>query len=217
MPRADWIDASGANDATLLLTGDRFWPSAWQELFWNESIRQVARVRGAESPGLIPQVLVSPRADGQLETAAGTTLDPDYLAAPPTSRSPASVSPTCRERRTSRESRSGGRSIPCASGSASPGSGRTATSTAASPRGSRCSRAGRDGSSSRSSGKQGLPTRVLLDGQVVAERAIPPGRVWRPSIAAPASADGTGACVFELQTDGLIGSTRVEWVPEATS
>ena len=66
-------------------------------------------------------------------------------------------------------------------------------------------------------GKQGLPTRVLLDGRVVAERTIPPEGAWRPRIAGPASADGTGACMFELQTDGLIGSTRVEWVPETAS
>jgi hypothetical protein len=64
-------------------------------------------------------------------------------------------------------------------------------------------------------GKQGLPTRVLLDGQVVAERAIPPDAVWRPSIPGPADADGTSECVFRLQSDGLVGSTRVEWVPEA--
>jgi hypothetical protein len=63
-------------------------------------------------------------------------------------------------------------------------------------------------------GKQGLTTRVLVDGQVVAERAIPPDGVWRPSVPGRANADGTGECVFQLQTDGLIGSTRVEWVPE---
>jgi hypothetical protein len=58
---------------------------------------------------------------------------------------------------------------------------------------------------------------VLVDGQVVAEQAIPPDGAWRPSVAGPTTADGTGECVFRLQTDGLIGSTRVEWVPEASS
>ena len=63
-------------------------------------------------------------------------------------------------------------------------------------------------------GKQGLPTRVLVDGQVIAESTIPPGGAWRPSIPTPASADGTGDCVFQLATDGLIGSTRIEWLPD---
>jgi hypothetical protein len=61
-------------------------------------------------------------------------------------------------------------------------------------------------------GKEGRPTRVVLDGEVVAERAIPPGDVWRPSIPAPRSADGSRHCDYLLETDGLIGSTRIEFV-----
>jgi hypothetical protein len=61
-------------------------------------------------------------------------------------------------------------------------------------------------------GKQGLPTRILLDGKVVAEHAVAPGEVWRPSIPAPTSADGSRSCVYTIASDGLIGSTRVEFV-----
>jgi hypothetical protein len=64
-------------------------------------------------------------------------------------------------------------------------------------------------------GKQGAPTRVRLNGEVVAERAIPPETVWRPAVPAPAGADGTGRCVYELESDGLIGSTRIEFVRSA--
>jgi len=39
--------------------------------------------------------------------------------------------------------------------------------------------------------------------------------VWRPRIPAPASADGSGVCTYRLETDGLIGSTRIEFVPGA--
>jgi hypothetical protein len=56
---------------------------------------------------------------------------------------------------------------------------------------------------------------VLLDGALAAEKAIPPGKVWRPSVPTTGSADGTGVCSYELQTDGLIGSTRIEFVPGA--
>jgi hypothetical protein len=213
----DWIDASGATDATLLLTGDRFWPSAWQELFWNKSISQVARVRGAESPGLIPQVLVSPRPDGELETAAGTTLEPDYLAAP------ANVTIV------------GERLADLPGTEDQPGIAIWKTEHPVRLRqrvtGMRPNGDLHGGESARIKvfacgpgrleltllGKQGLPTRLLRNGQVVAERTIPPDGAWRPSMAGPAPADGTGACMFELQTDGLIGSTRIEWVPEATS
>jgi hypothetical protein len=61
-------------------------------------------------------------------------------------------------------------------------------------------------------GKQGLPTRILVNGKVAAEQAIPPGGVWRPSVPSPASADGSGTCVYTIASDGLIGSTRVEFV-----
>jgi len=61
-------------------------------------------------------------------------------------------------------------------------------------------------------GKQGLPTRILLDGKVAAERAIPSGGVWRPSIPTPATADGSRTCVYRIASDGLIGSTRVDFV-----
>ena len=64
-------------------------------------------------------------------------------------------------------------------------------------------------------GKEGLPTRVRLGDEVVAEYAIPAGKVWRPAIPAPASADGSGRCVYRLETDGLVGSTRIEFVRES--
>ena len=62
-------------------------------------------------------------------------------------------------------------------------------------------------------GKQGLPTRLFSQGAILAERAIRPGGVWRVAVPASASADGSGRCIFGLQSDGLIGSTRIEFVP----
>jgi hypothetical protein len=44
---------------------------------------------------------------------------------------------------------------------------------------------------------------------------VPPGEVWRPSVPAPPNADGSSMCVFRLETDGLIGTTRVEFVRDA--
>jgi len=211
----DWIDASGATNVMLLLTGDRFWPSAWQEVFWNDSIRDVARVRGAESPGLMPQYVVTPTPDGRIETPGSQALE--YLAAP------ANVTVV------------GDRLAEVPGTEDQPGIAVWKVEQPVRLRqrviGIRPNGDLHGGESARIKvfacgpgrldltllGKQGLPTRVLLDGKVVAERAIPPDTVWRPSVPGPADADGTGECVFRLQTDGLIGSTRVEWVPEAGS
>jgi len=211
----DWIDASGATNVMLLLTGDRFWPSAWQEVFWNDSIHDVARIRGAESPGLMPQYVFTPTPDGKIQTPGSEALA--YLAAP------ANVTVA------------GDRAAEVPGTEDQPGIALWRVEqplrleqrvTGIRPNGDL-----HGGESARVRvfgcgpgrleltllGKQGLPTRVLLDGKVVAERSIPPDGVWRPSVPGPAGADGTGTCVFTLQTDGLIGSTRVEWVPESGS
>jgi hypothetical protein len=63
-------------------------------------------------------------------------------------------------------------------------------------------------------GKEGLPTRVLLEGDVKAERAIPAETVWRVRVPSPPSADGSGTCLYRLESDGLVGSTRIEFVRE---
>ena len=46
------------------------------------------------------------------------------------------------------------------------------------------------------------------------ERAIPPGEIWRPSVPASPAADGSGTCNYRIETDGLIGSTRIDFVRE---
>ena len=61
-------------------------------------------------------------------------------------------------------------------------------------------------------GKQGLSTRIRLDGRTVAERAIPANTIWRPAVPGPADADSSRRCVYELESDGLVGSTRIEYV-----
>ena len=54
--------------------------------------------------------------------------------------------------------------------------------------------------------------RILLNGRIMAELAIPPESVWRPAVRAPASTSGSRPCVYVLETDGLVGSTRIEFV-----
>ena len=208
----DWIDSSGARDVTLLLTGERFWPSAWQEIFWNASITRVVRLPGVESPGVIPQGVVAPTADGQLAALSGDDLASRYLAAP------AGVSIV------------GERVATLLSSADQPGMAvwradppvRFAQRVVGlKPNGDlyagevaliRVFGCGPGQLELTVLGKQGLPTRVLVDGAVAAARAVPPDTVWRPSVRAPASADGSKVCVYRLETDGLIGTTRVEFV-----
>ena len=63
-------------------------------------------------------------------------------------------------------------------------------------------------------GKQGWPTRIRREGTVVAERAIPPNGIWRLAIPSSPGADGSGRCRYEIETDGLVGSTLVQFIPD---
>lgn len=211
--KVGWIDAAGERDVGLLVTDERFWPSTWEQLFWNESVTKVLRLRGAESPGIVPQEVVTTRPDGVLETRSGGGVDVRAVAAP-TGTSivgdaigalPASfeqpgmvlwrVEPPVRISRRvvglhPNGDLYGGESARILVYGCRPGHLELTLL-----------------------GKQGLPTRIVSRGVLLARRAIPPGTVWRPAVPAPPDADGSGRCVFELETFGLIGSTRIEFVP----
>src|SRR5918996_5786161 len=208
----DWVDAAGEHDVTLLVTGDRFWPSTWETLFWNESITTLVRLRGVESPGVVQQEVAVIEDDGRLLTRAGAEFEPpavaastgvsfvgDQLASIPASFEqpgmamwrvdpPLRVSRRLVGLRPNGDLHGGERALVRVF-SCGPGSLELTLL-----------------------GKEGFPTRILLDGRVVAQRAIPPEGVWRPSIPTPPTADGSRSCLYRIETDGLIGSTRVDFV-----
>ena len=209
---ADWIDATGAKDVALLLTGERLWPSAWETLFWNASITKVVRLRGTENPGLVPQEVVAPSAEGRLLTGRRGIVTAPYVAAPtsvspigePVATLPASFEqPGMVLWRTSSPLELSYRIAGFKPNGDVYGNESAVVKVFACRRGQL---------ELTLLGKQGLPTRILLDGKVAAERAIPSGGVWRPSIPTPATADGSRTCVYRIASDGLIGSTRVDFV-----
>jgi hypothetical protein len=207
-----WIDASGARDVTLLLTGQRQWTDTWETTYWNDSVVRVVRLPGVESPGAIPQRVAAPRPDGRLVTRAGELVDASYVAAPSAvsivgeavATLPASFEePAVTLWRVSRPFRVSARVVGLKP------NGDVYGHEPAKVRVFGCS----PGSLELTLlGKQGLETRIVVDGRVAAAQRIAPDAVWRPSVPAPASASGKGICVFRIESDGLIGSTRVEFV-----
>ena len=208
----DWVDAAGERDVALLITDERFWPSTWELLFWNESVESVIRLRGTDSPGVVPQEVATIRRDGLLEARSGADLGPPAVAAPTgtsivgeeIASMPASfeqvgmalwrVEPPLRMSRRVTGLRPNG-----------------------DLHGSEVARievfgCGPGELQLTLLGKEGRPTRIRLGRTIVAERTIPPEGVWRPAVRAPRDADGTGRCVYMLETDGLIGSTRIDFV-----
>jgi hypothetical protein len=208
----DWIDAGGAGDVGLLVTNQRFWPSTWEQLFWNESIRKVIRLRGAENPGLVPQQVATIQPDGTLKTPSGTDLELSAVAAP---TGTAIVGGEVASLPASFEQQGMGLWL------VEPPLRVSHRIVGLQPNGDLYGEShawvvvfgcGPGRLELTLLGKQGLPTRIILNGVVAAERAIPPGKVWRVAVPAPAGADGTDRCVYEIDTDGLIGSTRIDFV-----
>ena len=206
-----WLDAAGANGVAYLETGDRIWPSAWHHMFWNRSITSVVRLQTAESPGVVPQRVVRLRADGTLVDSDGQTVDAAQVVAPSNvllvGEQVAAMAPSTEPGMTLWNIESPVRVLQRVRGLQPNGDLYGGSSARIEVFG-----CGAGELQLTLLGKQGAPTRIRLDGETLAERAVPPEAVWRPAVPAPPSADGSGRCVYELESDGLVGSTRIEFV-----
>jgi hypothetical protein len=206
-----WLDDLDASGVAFLVTRDRIWPSVWHHLFWNRSITSVLRLQNTRSPGVVPHEVVSIRDDGVLVNADGEPVAAAQLVTPTSTLSVGDAVTTI---------------------SANTEAGFTLWKvepplrirqrvTGLQPNGDLYGEGeavievfgcGPGELQLTLLGKQGLPTRIRLNGRVVAERAIPPGKVWRPAVREPEGADGSVPCVYVLESDGLVGSTRIEFV-----
>jgi len=61
-----WIDAHARGPVTYLYTGDVYWNSVWESLFWNRRLHRVYDLLLAQVPGGIPQDSLGPLEDGRL-------------------------------------------------------------------------------------------------------------------------------------------------------
>jgi hypothetical protein len=206
-----WLDASGASGVAYLETGDRIWPSAWHHLFWNRSIESVVRLQTADSPGVVPQRVVRLQAGGIHVDGNGDTVDAEQLVAPSNvlvaGEAVAAIAPSTEPGMTLWNVESPVRVLLRVRGLQPNGDLYGGSSARIEVFG-----CGPGELQLTLLGKQGAPTTIWLGGQLLAERAIPPEAVWRPSVPAPAAADGSGRCVYELDSEGLVGSTRIDFV-----
>src|SRR2546423_1809437 len=61
-----WVDANARGPVAYLYTGDVYWNSVWESLFWNRRLDRVYDLLLAAVPGGIPQDSLGPYADGRL-------------------------------------------------------------------------------------------------------------------------------------------------------
>jgi hypothetical protein len=76
-----WIDAAAPGPVAYLYTGDVYWNSVWESLFWNRRLDRVYDLLLAAVPGGIPQDSLGPYEDGRLVDKFGHGPDVRYVVA----------------------------------------------------------------------------------------------------------------------------------------
>ncbi len=206
----NWVDAAAAGPVVYLDTGEPRWTSVWQHLYWNRSIRAVWSLSERPIPGPLPQTRVVALSNGRL-------VDRDGLVDAPAVVVPTNVAVA--GTRVAGITQEGMEAAGLALWRAEP------------PLRLRSSTAGvlangdvhdvadvtvygcRPGRLELTLlGKSGRDVTLRLDG--VEHRVVPlaGGTVWRGAVQTTASARADGRGDFELASEALFGSTRIEFV-----
>jgi hypothetical protein len=206
-----WVDRTGVTPVLLLDTGEQPSTSIARLTFWNRSIRRLIRLEGVPAQAL-PQVPVSIRSDGALLDASEREISAPYVllpatialagerlaSSPPTEIAPGSglwhvEEPLRLVSRTEGFTPVGdfGRAkvvvYPCGPGALE----------------------------LTLLGKEGFPIRLGVNGFPWQTVELQPGGVWSGAVPSLRPGGERLPCLFELESNGLVGSTRVEWVPSA--
>jgi hypothetical protein len=204
-----WVDDANAGDTLLFDTGEQPSTAIARLTFWNRAIRELARLEDLPNQAL-PQVSVGIRRDGALTDPTGSEVTAPYAVVPTTivlagervaSSPPTEVAPGSGLWRVAEPLRVVSR----ATGFTPIGDFRSATVIVYG-----CS-------SGRLEvtllGKDGAPIAARVNGFPYETFELPPLGSRTVSIR-PIAVIENAPCVFELESDGLVGSTRVEWIPD---
>jgi hypothetical protein len=205
-----WLDEATDGPVTYL-DASAFSAGVWKHLFWNRRIVAVAQLKSAAPVNPLVPVKVELEPDGLLRTASGRPFQPTLVATPTDfelageriAQAPRSTDLTgitlWRPARPLRllMSRSGFKPNGDVVGKAqitvyACGPGRLELTLL---------------------GKQGTPVELRVNGLTWERPSIASNTVWNGSLPAPPEADGRSLCVFEVVSPGLVGSTRIEFVP----
>ena len=205
----EWVDRTADGPVTVYATGERTATDVWQHVFWNDRIARVLTQPGYVIPGPLPQADAVPDGRGNVRrnglpvradlvlTSPSLTLQGERVGGIPTSID----QPGLNLWRTDGPVR-----LLTATRGVLPNGDLVGPATV------RVYACGPGTLELTLIGKQGAPLRISRDGDPLLTRTIPSGRVDHLSLPAPPGAKGETSCVFELASDGLLGSTRIEFV-----
>ena len=207
-----WLDTAADGPVTYLHATGAFSAGVWKHAFWNRRIEAVAQLEGAAPLDPLAPVSLTLRDDGVLRPVDGRAFQPELVAAPSelelagerVAEAPRSTDltgitlwradPPLRIRTWRTGVQPNGDVL-----------GTARITVYDCPPGAL---------ELTLFGKQGTPVEVRSGGLTWARPEIPPDVVWTGSIPASPDADGRSLCTFELLSPGLLGSTRIEFVPE---
>jgi hypothetical protein len=212
-PEPRWVDAAApGGGVAYLYDGDPYWNAVWEHVFWNRDIDRVYDLPGAKVPGPMPQRFVDLRDDGRLVADDGKAF-PRYVVAASTFTFEGDRLAETRQEGTFQEGLVLWRLE---------GAPRIATSRAGiRPDGDIFGQArlvayGCDQGAFelRLIAKDSRKVMLRLDGRTVQTLTFDdPSQTWGGAFAAPENPDGS--CTFEIVSDGLLGSTLVEYRPRS--
>ncbi len=207
-----WVDLAGVASVLHLDTGEQPSTSVARVTFWNRSIRQLLRLEGVP-PQALPQAPVSIRTDGAVVDGSGREVSAPHVVLPATialdgerltSSSPTDIAPGSGLWRVDEPLRLVSRTegftpvgdfgrakivvYPCGPGALE----------------------------LTLLGKDGLPIRISVNGFPWQTVELPSSELWSGTVPSLRPAGQLIPCLFELESEGLVGSTRVEWVPRAS-
>ena len=205
-----WIDENANGPVTYIYAETAVPQLLWKTAYWNERIDRVLEFDGVPPAAPLPTRRVAPRVNGLIRDTAGRRLRGGFVVAPSNialagtelaSYGPAADIPGMTLWRADAPLRvrwitTGLRANGDIAGAARvqvPGCRRGHLSLTL-------------------LGKAGTPVTISVDGQDTLTVTPAPDTTWAGEIPAPASADGTSACEYQINSPGLVGTTRVEFV-----
>jgi len=208
----DWVDERADGRVALLYDGGAYWPWVWHHVLWNRRVAAIVHVPETPVPGVLPQRPVGPRFDGLLLDLAGRPVETPYIVAPTTMTFDGRLVERITQENIDRAGLALWRVRPPV---------RLATTTSGLlPNGDFSdahvtvygSRPGRLELTLLPKG--GKPVRLSANGTLVDTVDIGGGDYWNGVIPTPQNADGNTRCDFDVESDAIVGSTRLVYVPD---